>query len=435
MRGVLFFLVMASAAAQPAPDLNRGGSGFSSNGYTELDNYVRLALDRNPGLSRALAQYRSVLQRLPQVGALPDPMLAFTNYLRTPETRVGSQTNAITLSQQFPWFGTLGLREQVAAKEAAGYRQQYEAAKGEAVRQVKTAYYTLAFIDLALDINDEERLLLDHYEKLAESRYQQGAGLQQAAVKLQAEITRLQSRLEELRSRRVDAEAALNNLMNRPAETPVAKITLPPVPVVVVDYRQLYQIGRRNRPEVLASLLGIERDEKRIELARKDYWPSFNLGGTFVNVVGRQMAPGAMPIDSNGMNVVSFNLGINLPVHRSRYDAGVAEATEAKLASTLDYQQTVNAVESSIRGVGFRISTLREQMTVFNTTLVPQTQQSLQSAEAAYSTGSLGVLDLLDSQRVLLEVRLGLAQFTTDYMKSLADMERAIGSPFPEVNP
>ena len=230
-------------------------SGFSSNGDTQLNGYMRLALDRNPGLSRALAQYRSVLQRLPQVSALPDPMLAFTNYLRTPETRVGSQTNAITLSQQFPWFGTLGMREQVAAKEAASYRQQYEAAKDEVVRQVKTAYYSLAFIDLAVDINDEERLLLDHYEKLAESRYQQGAGLQQAAVKLQAEITRVQSRLEELRSRRVDAEASLNVLMNRPAETPVARIKLPPVPAVDVDSKRLYPAGRRNRPEVLASLL------------------------------------------------------------------------------------------------------------------------------------------------------------------------------------
>ncbi|MDQ2947131.1 MAG: TolC family protein, partial [Acidobacteriota bacterium] len=252
--------------------------GFSSNDDPELNNYMRLALGRNPGLSRALAQYRSVLQRLPQVSALPDPMLAFTNYLRTPETRVGSQTNAITLSQQFPWFGTLGMREQVAAKEASRYRQQYEAAKDQAVQQVKTAYYRLAFIDLALDINDEERLLLDHYEKLAEARYRQGAGLQQAVVKLQAEITRVQSRLEELKSRRVDAEASLNTLMNRPAETPVPRIKLPPVPPVDVDYKQLYQVGRRNRPEVLASLLEIERDEKRIDLARKDYWPSFNLG-------------------------------------------------------------------------------------------------------------------------------------------------------------
>ena len=36
-----------------------------------------------------------------------------------------------------------------------------------------------------------------------------------------------------------------------------------------------------------------------------------------------------MSIESNGMNVVSFNLGISLPVHRSKVDAEVAEATEA----------------------------------------------------------------------------------------------------------
>ncbi len=34
-----------------------------------------------------------------------------------------------------------------------------------------------------------------------------------------------------------------------------------------------------------------------------------------------------------------------------------------------------------------------------------------------------------------LVVRLGLAQLITDYMKSLADMERAIGASFPEVKP
>ena len=423
-------------ASQRAGDrAGQAGEGFSTNGDSQLDNYLRLALDRNPALGRAFAQYRAALQRLPQVSTLPDPMLALTNYLRTPETRVGSQTNAITLTQQFPWFGTLGVREQVAAKDAARYRQQCEAARDEIVRQVKTAYYSLAFVDLALGINDEERLLLDHYEKLAEARYQQGAGLQQAVVKLQAEITRTQNKLEELKLRRVDAESSLNALMNRPAETPVPKITLRPVPPVDIDYSQLYRVGRRNRPELLASLLEIERDEKRIELARKDYWPSFSLGGAFVNVAGRGVAPGAMPVDSNGMNVISLNLGINLPVHRARYDAEVAEATEARIASTRGYQETVNAVQSSIREVGFRIGTLREQMRLFNTTLIPQAQQSLQSAEAAYSTGVLGVLDLLDSERVLLEVRLGLAQLITSYMKSLADMERATGAPFPEVKP
>lgn len=421
---------------EPAPkEAAKMAENFSSNGDSQLADYIRMSLDRNPGLVQSFERYRSALQRLPQVSALPDPMLAFTNYLRTPETKVGPQTNAITLTQQFPWFGTLSLREQVAAKEAAEFREQYEAGKDETVRQVKQAYYSLAFIDLALGIDDEERLLLEHYETLAEARYQQGSGLQQAVVKLQAEITRIVNTLDELRSRRVDAEASLNALLNRPAETAIPKVNLPPVPATDINYPQLYQFSRRSRPEVLGALLDIERNEKKIELAKKDYWPSFSVGGTFINVLAASVAPGAMVPDDNGKNVWSVNLGLNLPVHRRKYDAEVAEATEARAGSVHGYQQTINSVEAAVRETGFRITTLREQMNLFENTLIPQAQQSLQSAEAAYSTGTLGVLDLLDAERVLLEVRLGLAQYITEYMKSLANMERAIGTAFPEVKP
>ena len=431
----------AGLAQQPAAALAYAGETGTSaashwqSGDPQLEHYIQESLSRNPGLSQTFAKYRASLQRLPQVSALPDPMLGFTSYLRTPETRVGAQTNAITLSQQFPWFGTLSAREQVAAKEAAMLRQQYEARKDEIVRQVKAGYYNLAFVDRAIDINREEQTLLDHYETLAEARYQQGVGLHQSVVKLQAEITRVKSRLEELRSRRVDAEAALNSLMDRPPESPIARVPLPEAPTVKIDYPQLYGIGRRNRPELLASLLDIERNEKSVDLARKEYWPSFTLGGTFVNVRARDVAPGAMPIDQNGKNIFSLNLGISLPVHRGKYDAAVAEAVENQTAAKHGYQDEVNSIQTSIREIGFRIGTLSDQMSLFRTTLAPQAEQALRSAESAYSTGSLGVLDLLDSERVLLEVRLGLAQLTSEYMKSLADMERAIGAPFPEVKP
>ncbi len=418
--------VLQEQQATPA-----GTNAFCSNSDTRLEALLDEALLRNPGVAQSLAQYRAARQRLPQVSALPDPMLAFINYVRTPETRVGSQTNAITFSQQFPWFGTLSLREQVAAKEAAIAREQYEGARDDVIRQLKTAYYSLAYIDLALDINEQERLLLEHYEKLAQARYQQGVGLQQAVVKLQAEITRVQNRLDALRSRRVDAEAVVNSLRNAPPSETVPKVSLPPVPPAPVEYNRLYELGRKNRPEVLAALLGIERDEKRIELAGKSRRPSFVIGGSFVNVDARPLMAGAAPIPQNGKNVYSINVGVTLPVHRSRYDAEVAEATEMKAASTHGYQNTVNAIEASVREIGFRIETLRDQIRLFNTTLIPQAQQALKSSETAYSTGEVSVLDLLDGERVLLEVRLGLAQYIADYMKSLADMERAIGAPYP----
>ena len=89
-------------------------------------------------------------------------------------------------------------------------------------------------------------------------------------------------------------------------------------------------------------------------------------------------------------------------------------------------------MDLAIRSIGLRLTMVEEQIALFEKALLPQAEQALRSAEEAYSTGAAGVLDLLDSEEVLLDVRLGLARLKTDYMKALADMERAIGSPFPE---
>lgn len=396
-----------------------------------LAGYIEQALDRNPAVRQSFARYQASLLRLPQAGSLPDPMLGVTQYLRSPETRVGPQTTGVTLSQQFPWFGKLSDKEKIAAKEAAVLRAFHEAQKQETIRRVKLAYYTLAYLDQAITITEEDLSLLGHYESLAQARYAQGVGLQQAVVKLQAEMTRDRSRLEALKSQRVDAEAALNQLMDRPAHAPLARVAPGPRPRQDIKFEELLAAGRDHRPEVQAALLQIERDERRIQLARRSYWPDVTLSAGYTNVTARSDPAGLLnPPDQNGKDIYSFSVGINIPIRRRKYDAAVQEATEDTIASREGYRSAVNAVEASVRAIGFRIQTLDEQIALFERTLLPQAEQALTSTEAAYSTGTVGVLDLLDSERVLLEVRLGLAQLTSDYMKALAEMERAVGTSF-----
>ncbi len=403
---------------------------YSTNEDPQLALYLEQALERNPAVRQSFARYRAALQRLPQVSALPDPVLGFTRYFRSPETRVGPQTTVLTLSQRFPWFGKLSDKEKIAAKEAAAFREQHEAQKDEVIRQLKLVYYDLAYIDRAIRIAEEDQALLEHYETLAQARYAQGVGLQQAVIRLQAEITRVHNRLEHLRSQRVSAEASLNTLLDLPARSPVGGIVLETRPGVEIHFDALTEIGRNHRPEVQAALLQIEKDEGRIHLARKNYWPDFTLGASFINVSGR---PG--PPAQNGRNIYSFTAGVNIPIRRRKYDAAVIEATEDRIGSREGYRSVLNSVEGAVRTVGFRIQTLEEQITLFERTLLPQAEQALGSTETAYSTGTLGVMDLLDSERVLLEVRLGLEQLRSEYMKSLAEMERAIGAPFPQPGP
>jgi outer membrane protein TolC len=419
-------LVVSVAFAQP----------YSTNGDPRLGGLIAEALEKHPALDESLAKYRSALQRIPQATALPEPMFEINPGPRMAETRVGPQMLMMSISQEFPWFGKLAEKGKVASKEAEIERQTRETVRAEIIRQVKLAYFDLGYIDRAISIAREDQQLLGHFETLAQAQYAQGTGLQQEVLKLQAEITRDRNRLEELRRQRVDAEAALNTLLDRPPETPVPPVEFRLLLADATDLGTLYSTGQLHRPELKSAFLEIEKNEKRIDVARKDYWPDVRLEAGYISVAKRMDEAGLMaPPPDNGKDIYNFTVGIKLPIRRRKYNAAVLEATEDFLASRQGYRNAVNSVEASIRSAAFRLKTLQEQISLFERVLLPQASQSMQSAEIAYSTGSVRVLELLDSERTLLEVRLSLAQFQSDYMKALAEVERATGAAFPKVTP
>ena len=359
-------------------------------------------------------------------------MLSVTQHLRAPETRVGPQTSGISVSQRIPWFGKLSDQGKVAAKQAAAREEMVRARRAEVVRQVKLAYYDLAYLDQAIAITAEEEQLLRHYESLAQARYSQGVGLQQAVVKLQAEITRVRFRRQELLRKRFDAETALNALRDQPVHASIPAVGPVDRPVVKVDREQLQQIARTGRPEVKAALLRVESDDDSVRLARRQYWPDVVVGAAWGRIGDRQDLAGRMqPPPMNGKDVFSVTLGVNIPLYRSKYDAGVQAASARHSAARQAYRNAVNDVDVAVRSAGFALQMIEEQIALFRRALLPQAEQALRSTEEAYSTGTTGVLELLDSEEILLDVRLGLARLQADYMKTLAEMERAVGSAFP----
>jgi outer membrane protein TolC len=399
---------------------------------TALQQYVREALARNPSIQEARAEYRRALEKVPQVKALPDPMFMFGQALRSVETRVGPQLNSFVLSQAFPWFGTLDLKEKVAVQEAATWNQLFHARQREVISQVKRTFYQLAYVDRALRIRREDRSLLEHYESLAQTRYATGQGLQQSVIKMQAEITKVIHRLDVLEQQRVSLEANLNTLMDHPPQDPLPPIEHLSLPVVALDLEVLYELGKQNRQELKAALALIERSERSIDLAKKDFWPDFVVSAGFVNISDRDDPAGVLqPPPDNGKNALSLSVGINIPIWRDKYEAGVQQAAEGLAADRAKYANARNQMEFSIRDRVIRLETLGEQVELFEGVLIPQAEEVLRSTEAAYETGQLGVLDLLDSERVLLDVRLMNARNYSDYLTALAELERAVGTRFP----
>ncbi|MDP6605770.1 MAG: TolC family protein [Dehalococcoidia bacterium] len=422
--------------APPGSDDGAPRGTYSANGDPRLGTLIEVALARNTEILGSTADYRAAQTRVAQVGTFPDPVVGITQSLWSPETRVGPVGTVLSFSQQVPWFGKRDDDEAIVASEAEAARYVHGAAEAEVVRRLKVAYYDLAFLDRAIDITEEDRELLGHYETLAQARYAQGVGLQQAVLKLQAELTRSIDRLATLRQRRSDAAAILNTLLDRPPDLPVEPVASTVVLNAALFWERLYTMGRENRPEVNAALRRIDARETGVTAAERRYLPDVTFGAG-VSLIGNRNDPAGIvnPPPDNGKNAITLSLGLSLPLFRDKYDASTAEAAERLVAARQRHRGAINQVEVEIRSHGTRLQTLRDQLALFTDLLLPQAQQTLASSEAAYSTGTIGVLDLLDSERVLFDVQVGLAQLRSDYMKTLADLERAVGTAFPEVTP
>ena len=418
------------AAAQPTPP--EGPLDFYAVA-PDLRAYVTAAVERNPALLESRARYQAARQRVPQVTALPDPVVSFTQALRSVETRVGPQLNSVTLSQAFPWFGTLELRGRVALLEATALRHLHEAARRDIAAEVKEVYYDLGHLDATLGLAGEEQSLLEHYETLASARYATGQGLQQAVIRLQAEITRVVDRRHLIERQRATLAARLNTLRDLPAEEPVPAVQPLTRPVLALDREHLYRLGDRHRHELRAASALVEGSAGAIELAKRNARPGFTASVGVTNVGRRDDPAGLPPLPDNGRNALTVSLGVSLPLWGAKYRAGVEQAGDELRAHTQRRAAAHNAMRMEVQAAIVRLETLDRQIDLLDTVLIPQTEEALRATESAYETGQLGVLELLDSERTLIDVRSLRARYLSDLLIALTALERAIGTRVPPV--
>ena len=224
----------------------------------------------------------------------------------------------------------------------------------------------------------------------------------------------------------------VSELIGRP-ETP---LTLAPIqlslPEVAYDRKSLEQIAVDQHPRARALERRVEADRIWVKRRKLESRPDFRFGAGYVFVGEREDLAGKVnPPEDNGKDILALTAGINIPLYRKRIRAGVAEAQESERAD----EELLNAVRDRLRfdvqEAVLRLDSLRERSRLFDEVIVPQAEQSLASAEAAYTTDRLGFLDLLDAERILFQSRLAYHRLVTDLWITLADLELSTARPFP----
>jgi outer membrane protein TolC len=385
---------------------------------------ISTALASNPELKASQARWEMFRSRVDQAKALDDPMLMLkiqNGIIRDPFnfSRDGMTQKVIGVSQQLPFWGKRALKGEVAEKEAESYRWALEERKLELARMVKESYYQIYFIDRSLTIVDKNIRIFDNFITLAQTRYSVGQGMQQDIFKAQVERSKMLDMRITLEQQRKSREASLNALLSRPAGTPIGRIADFPLLPLSLTAEQLGTLADEYRPLVKGYRALLEKAGAGQKLAKKEYLPDFNLAFEYMQ---RDPAMG-----SDGSDMYSLGVTLNLPIKKSRRQAAVAESNAEVRMAAEELNSLRNSINEGISDLLSQLERRRKLADLYKTGILPQARQSLESAVIGYRVNKVDFLALLDSRVTLFNYEREYYDSIADYQMKKAQLEALVG--------
>ncbi|UFS69814.1 TolC family protein [Geomonas sp. RF6] len=389
-----------------------------------LGALVETALSNNPELAGSQARWQMFTNRAAQATAFEDPMLMLKvqngiitdpfNFSKDPMTQ-----KVIGISQQIPFFGKRALKGEVAAREAEALHWTHEERKLELARMVKENYYQIYFTDKALAIVDKNIRIMDDFITLAQTKYSVGQGMQQDVFKSQVERSKMLDMRIGLEQQRASLVAALNALLYRPATTPVGTIPDFELTPLALTAEELRNRALERRPQIKGLQAQIEKATAGRKLAQREFYPDFNVSLEYM-----QRQPS---MNDEGLDMYSLGVTFNLPVQQKRRHAMVAEANSEINMATAEVNMFRNTVDAGIADLLAKLEKRRRLVELYKTGIIPQAEQSLESATIGYRVNKVDFLSLLDSRNTLFGYEREYYESMAEYQMQLAQLEALVG--------
>ena len=389
----------------------------------DLPTLIRLAVERNPKLKVARANWGATIERYPQVTALPDPMMTYNYFVRSVETRVGPQRHRLGFSQAFPYPGTLDAAGRVTLKEVEIKRVKYEQVVRDLIVDLKLSYHELAYLQRARQVTEQNQQLLGQILKITNTRYASGEATLNDVLKAQSQLAQLSYDLILLRELEEVEKANIKRVLSVPSMTPLgspAPVAYTPLNIPLVD---LETKALAERQELQIADLMIQKADEAIALAKLKTKPTFKLD--FVTIeTGGALMPDTL---DNGKNPLSIGVGISIPWSSSKNRSRVQEAELKHSAALESKRSSEDQTLANLKKVYFRLENARRLVALYEGSLIPQAESAIEVAETWHQEGTKSIAGFLETQSVWLNFNLARLRAITDYQQNLARLEQLVG--------
>lgn len=379
-----------------------------------LDSYLKTAATNNPGLKAKFNDYMAAMEKVPQVGALPDPSFAFGYFIQPVETRVGPQRANFNLMQSFPWFGLLNAQEDVATQMAKSKYEDFENTKSNIFFEVKTAYYNYYYIQKAIDITIENIKILEVFKRLSLVKIEAGTASVVDELRVELELNDLENQLKLFLDTKDALQVTFNNLLDK---GDMAEISVPELlwqEEIPLDQMKMLD-------EIYASNHQLKSIEHKFNaflnqeiVAQKQGLPKFTIGVNYTIVGNNPLSTAS----DNGKDAFLFpSVGLTIPLYRKKYKALIKEAQfrqEAEIARKEDTKNSLSSVYQNtyknFNDGNRRIALNKRQSEI--------AKKVLDILIVSYSTNARDFEEVLRIERQLLKYEL-------EYQKALTDKNAA----------
>jgi cobalt-zinc-cadmium efflux system outer membrane protein len=390
---------------------------------TPLSELLTEAEKNNPQIEAARHGWEAAKQVPTQVSTLPDPQFMLQHFSVGSPRPFAGYTNSefayigLGVSQDIPYPGKLRLKGEIAKREADVSQQQIESVRRSVLADLKSAYFQLAYLSKTLVILEQDGELLKQVQQAVDARYRSGLGRQQDLLQAQLQQTKL---LREIAMHHLEVgklEAQIKQLLNRPQVSPdIAPTDLVETPFVQT-YAELLAAAEVQNPEIASAKNMIEKQSLQIDLARKDFYPDFNV---------QYMWQRTDPTQFRAYYMLS--VGVRVPIYRARKQRPeLAQAEAEKLRAESELQAQSHQVAAELRAQYVLAQQTSELLKIHREGLSPQSRSEFQAALATYQSNKQDFQALLAAFLDVLRLDEEYWQNVAEYQTAIARLEQITG--------
>ena len=385
---------------------------------TRLSDLVEELLDRNPEIEASRQQMAVMGAKVAQEASLPPPELIFMREGMPSFRYSEAMFSRVELMQMFQFPSKLTTKREVAEINAEHAHHDHMEKELDVLYRLKAAYAELWYTQQSIRLTRENGDLLRQALAVVRVRFGAGTAGEEEVLKASLESARNDNLLLSLRQREVAAKSMIMALLDRPGEDTLGTAVMPEVPVLGVSLDTLIAIGMEYRPMLLHDSLSVVEQKTLLSAARQEYLPDFRLGIQYMTA----------PV--GGFNGWTVTAGVTLPfapwtlgARAGRIDE--SEAAINRASAALGAARAM--VRSEIRETYSRAVADRDQVDSYRSAILPRAEASLRAALASYRSGKGDFLMVLDSSRMLRDLKTEELMLRMDFARSIAALEQEIG--------